>query len=78
MAALAEVACGRVERGDDPHTLSVPVFKVAGVVPDIVRRLDTAGIAIVDVEAHQSTLDDVFFALTGHAAEDAEGGAPPR
>jgi ABC-2 type transport system ATP-binding protein len=35
-----------------------------------VRELDAAGIAVHDVAARRATLDDVFFALTGHAAED--------
>jgi oleandomycin transport system ATP-binding protein len=39
-------------------------------VPVVVRRLDEAGIAIRDVSGRGSTLDDVFFALTGHGAED--------
>jgi hypothetical protein len=37
-----------------------------------VRRLDDAGIDIDDVGVRHSTLDDVFFALTGHPAEDAQ------
>ena len=42
-----------------------------GMVPDAVRQLDAAGIDVDDVAARHSTLDDVFFALTGHGAEDA-------
>jgi ABC-2 type transport system ATP-binding protein len=72
ISALAVVACGDVERGDEPLTVSVPVTAMGGVVPDIVRRLDDAGVPFRDVQAHESTLDDVFFALTGHAAEDAQ------
>jgi ABC-2 type transport system ATP-binding protein len=37
-----------------------------------VRALDTAGITVDDVEVRQPSLDDVFFALTGH-----QTGAPP-
>jgi ABC-2 type transport system ATP-binding protein len=74
-AALAPLACGDIERGDAEHTgdplvLSVPVTTIDGVVPEIVRRLDAAGVPFSDAQAHHSTLDDVFFALTGHAAED--------
>ena len=39
-------------------------------MPEAVRLLDGAGVAVVDVAARHSTLDDVFFAFTGHAAED--------
>jgi ABC-2 type transport system ATP-binding protein len=35
-----------------------------------VRRLDDAGVGIDDIALRRPTLDDVFIALTGHAAED--------
>jgi ABC-2 type transport system ATP-binding protein len=41
-----------------------------------VRRLDEAGVGIADVVKHRPTLDDVFLALTGRAAEqDGDGEA---
>jgi hypothetical protein len=46
------------------------VFRVEGLVPAAVRELDAAGVAVHDVAARRATLDDVFFALTGHAAEE--------
>ena len=36
---------------------------------EAVRMLDTRRLRIAAVELHQPTLDDVFLALTGHAAE---------
>jgi hypothetical protein len=42
-----------------------------GMVPTVVRELDRAGVTIRDVAARHATLDDVFFALTGHGAEAA-------
>ena len=41
-----------------------------GLVTAVVRALDDAGVAVDDVEMHHPSLDDVFFALTGHAAEE--------
>ena len=41
-------------------------------VADAVRTLDEAGVAIEDVARRRPTLDDVFLALTGHAAEEEE------
>jgi ABC-2 type transport system ATP-binding protein len=38
------------------------------MIAEAVRRLDTAGIGIDDISLHRPTLDDVFIALTGHAA----------
>ncbi len=40
-----------------------------GLATTVVRALDRAGIAVDDVEVHQPSLDDVFFALTGHPTE---------
>ncbi|MGH9069093.1 MAG: ATP-binding cassette domain-containing protein, partial [Acidimicrobiales bacterium] len=37
---------------------------------DAVRRLDAAGVHIADLALHRPSLDNVFLALTGHAAED--------
>ncbi len=67
---LAHHACGDPHVGDDGRTVSLPVFRVEGMVPVAVRELDAAGIPVHDVAARRATLDDVFFALTGHAAED--------
>ncbi len=41
-----------------------------------VRSLDAAGITPDDVALHKPTLDDVFLALTGHAATTEEEGEP--
>src|SRR5215213_7286132 len=40
------------------------------------RVLDDAGVAIDDFGLRRPTLDDVFLALTGHAAEEAAAAAP--
>jgi ABC-2 type transport system ATP-binding protein len=51
------------------------VASLDGMVPKVVRDLDQARIGVRDVGVRRSTLDDVFFALTGHAAEeDSENG----
>ena len=38
----------------------------------VVRALDSAGLSVDDVEVHQPSLDDVFFALTGRPAESED------
>jgi hypothetical protein len=43
-----------------------------------VRALDDAGITVDDVQVHQPSLDDVFFALTGHAVEADEADETPQ
>jgi ABC-2 type transport system ATP-binding protein len=39
---------------------------------EAVRALDAAGIETRDLALRRPSLDDVFLALTGHAAEDEE------
>ena len=70
--ALAGRACGPILIEEDQRTIVVPVVTVERLVPLVIRQLDGAGIPVTDIAARQATLDDVFFALTGHAAiEDA-------
>jgi ABC-2 type transport system ATP-binding protein len=46
-----------------------------GAIAEAIRRLDGSGVAIDDIAVRRPTLDDVFIALTGHAAEpDSEDG----
>lgn len=48
--------------------VSLAVRRRAGALVEAVRRLDAAGIAVDDLALRRPTLDDVFLALTGHAA----------
>ncbi|MGE3619348.1 MAG: ATP-binding cassette domain-containing protein [Acidimicrobiia bacterium] len=70
VGVLAGLAVGEIVV--EGRVVTVPVAEVAGQVPAVVRALDRAGIPVVDVAGRGSTLDDVFFALTGHAAEAVE------
>jgi ABC-2 type transport system ATP-binding protein len=54
-------------------TLSAAVLRHRGMVAEAVRRLDGAGVGIDDISLHRPTLDDVFIALTGQAAESEDG-----
>jgi oleandomycin transport system ATP-binding protein len=40
------------------------------VMPAVVRRLDDAGVQVSELALRKSSLDEVFFALTGHRAEE--------
>ncbi len=55
--------------------VTVGVRHRGGAIVDAVRRLDDAAVGVEDIALRRPTLDDVFLALTGHAAEadDAEG-----
>jgi ABC-2 type transport system ATP-binding protein len=68
IAALAELSEGRPEAVDG--VVRAPVRPRPGIIPDVVRRLDERGVGITDITLRRPTLDDVFIALTGHAAEE--------
>jgi len=66
IAALVEMADERPVCEDG--AVRVLVGKRSGVIAEAVRRLD--GVGIDDITIRRPTLDDVFLALTGHAAEE--------
>jgi ABC-2 type transport system ATP-binding protein len=70
-AALDRFATGQVHVSRDGRRLRAPAANGAGLATTIVRALDEARVTVDDVQVHQPSLDDVFFALTGHAAEEA-------
>jgi ABC-2 type transport system ATP-binding protein len=66
---------------DEPLAVEAGLVKVnvrghAGAIVDAVRRLSDAGVGVDDLALRRPTLDDVFLALTGHAAEEHAGNAP--
>ena len=67
ISALSSLAEGQPFLDDG--FLRVPLRQRRGVIAEAVRRLDEAGVAIVDIGVRRPTLDDVFLELTGHAAE---------
>ncbi len=79
IAALASFACGDAHIEEHGRRVVSPVREVRGVVPLAVRQLDAAHVDVDDVGVRHSTLDDVFFALTGHVAhgdDDGDAGEP--
>jgi ABC-2 type transport system ATP-binding protein len=60
---------------DEPPTVADGVVKLAvrersGAIVEAVQRLVDAGVGVDDLDLRRPTLDDVFLALTGHAAEE--------
>jgi ABC-2 type transport system ATP-binding protein len=75
--AITRIATGEGEAGGEPH-----IDKETGVINvgvggrgsealiEAVRGLDAAGVPIQGLALRRPSLDDVFLALTGHAAEE--------
>jgi ABC-2 type transport system ATP-binding protein len=57
-----------VDRGT--RRMSLPVDGGADSLVEVVRRLDEAGIKVVDITLRRPSLDDVFLTLTGHTSVD--------
>jgi ABC-2 type transport system ATP-binding protein len=70
--ALGPLLDGAVHVSHDGRRLRAPVRSGIGLATTVVRALDAAGVTVDDVEVHQPSLDDVFFALTGHPTQDNE------
>jgi ABC-2 type transport system ATP-binding protein len=83
LGAAAEAVAGLAEAAPavDAHrgTVSVRVgSRGSEALVETVRRLDAAGVVSAGLTLRRPSLDDVFLALTGHAAEEAEVDAETR
>ena len=47
----------------------------ATLVPHIFRELDDRGIELTEFTLRKASLDEVFFAITGHGADGEENGS---
>lgn len=65
---ISGYAAGPVRRLAGHRGLDVPVIPRPGLVTEIVRVLDAAGIDVDDIAVRQPSLDDVFASLTGPVA----------
>jgi ABC-2 type transport system ATP-binding protein len=67
--ALRRDADGEISVDEHTRRLTAPVNGGAKRLVQVVRDFDELGIGIDDISLRRPTLDDVFLALTGHAAE---------
>jgi ABC-2 type transport system ATP-binding protein len=77
-AAAPRAVAALAEMSDEPPAAAgaLVTFTVrarTGAIVEAVRRLDQAGVDVDDLTLRRPTLDDVFLALTGHAAEITDG-----
>ena len=70
-SVLKDVMHEDIQDGSDPAGLTARVDRDEQV-PAALAALARAGVPVTELSLAQPTLDDVFFALTGHAAEPEE------
>jgi ABC-2 type transport system ATP-binding protein len=68
---LSKLGVGEPKTDEKTRFAGVAVEGGSAVLIEALRQLDAAGIVVQDVGIRRPTLDDVFLALTGHAAEEA-------
>jgi ABC-2 type transport system ATP-binding protein len=73
--AVSRFAVGTVQVSRDGRRLRAPVTTTGGLATTVVRALDAAGVTVDNVAVAHPSLDDVFFALTGHPTDDSESAA---
>jgi ABC-2 type transport system ATP-binding protein len=76
-AAAPRAAAALAPMSDESPAVDGPVVTLTvrartGAIVEAVRRLDEEGVDVDDISLRRPTLDDVFLALTGHAAEIAD------
>ena len=70
VSALDSFVSGPVQVGEGGRILKTPIVPSEGIVTEVIRHLDNAGVIVDDLAIHRPSLDDVFFALTGRPADD--------
>ena len=74
--SILALACGaEVDVDESNRRLTVSAGGTQHLF-DVVRDLDTQGIAVDDIGLRRPTLDDVFLTLTGRRAEAGDGAEP--
>jgi oleandomycin transport system ATP-binding protein len=71
---LGALTMAQVAADADTRVATVPVTDTT-LVPHIFRELDDRGIELAEFTLRKASMDEVFFALTGHGADDEENGS---
>ncbi|WP_067686589.1 ATP-binding cassette domain-containing protein [Nocardia jejuensis] len=69
LTVLAGVGIGEPSHDDGTDQAVVVVADGTRTMVEALRRLDDAGVCVVDAAVHRPSLDDVFLSLTGKSAE---------
>ncbi|PXX57361.1 ABC-2 type transport system ATP-binding protein [Nocardia tenerifensis] len=71
LRVLAQVGIGEPSHEEGTDQASIVVGDGSRTMVEALRRLDDAGVCVVDADVHRPSLDDVFLSLTGAAARDS-------
>jgi ABC-2 type transport system ATP-binding protein len=63
---------GEADPVRDENVVRVATAAGPATLTEVVRRLDSAGIAATGLQLRQPSLDDVFLSLTGHGAGESD------
>jgi ABC-2 type transport system ATP-binding protein len=74
-AAIAVYTRGEPKIDEAALRISAPVAAGSVTVPSVVRMLDAAGVAVLDVGIRRPTLDEVFLHLVGRRSRQEEAAA---
>ena len=69
---VADLGSGPPQVDADIGEVTLPITDGVAVLPEVVRRLDAAGLVLSDLALRRPTLDDVFVALTGQPTLPAD------
>jgi ABC-2 type transport system ATP-binding protein len=69
---IAGLSMGDVRVDEQDRSLTAAVTNGASALQQVLVRFADANIHVVDIGLRRPTLDDVFLALTGHAAEEED------
>ncbi len=69
--AALEDGEGDVHVDHEDYQLTVPFAAGGRGLPEALRRLDGAGLELIDIALRRPTLDEVFRTLTGHSVDEA-------
>jgi ABC-2 type transport system ATP-binding protein len=68
-AIVADLGSGVPQVDARSGEVTLPSTRGFAVLPEVVRRLDAAGLGLSDLALRRPTLDDVFLALTGQPTQ---------
>jgi ABC-2 type transport system ATP-binding protein len=76
-AVVADLGSGPPQVDAQTGHVTLPIADGVAILPEVVRRLDAAGLALSDLAVRRPTLDDVFLALTGQTTQPPDPAEAP-